>query len=292
MPPKKRKSVRQGDSVQANSAVRDQVVAMFDDGSINANTSFDDIYDEYPSFHVVKREKFRRWFNTQKRLRITLSKFCTPSLRNILIFLEAMGAPAANQLGTSNVTESAEAVPDDSKLDEDIILEDEDNKSELSESVLTWQPLYAVAPWRDPVTKEDYISAAVVLPTGVGEQANDIIVRIEDGKKLRVGVAWPLALADSERLNRKWITGSGVPQIEAYHPRVMAFANFVEKYQAHEGERIISWATIDLPNAVKPDFEKHTFGFKDSKTIVVYVDMMSPERNFAKKREEFKIEIN
>ena len=72
----------------------------------------------------------------------------------------------------------------------------------------------------------------------------------------------------------------------------MPFVNFVEKHQLHEGDRIASWATINLPNRVKPDFEKHRFGFKDSKTIVVYVEMMSPERNFAKKREEFKIEIN
>ena len=49
---------------------------------------------------------------------------------------------------------------------------------------------------------------------------------------------------------------------------------------------------IDLPNRVKPDFEKYTFGFKDSKTIVVYEDMMSRESNFAKKREEFKIDNN
>ena len=128
--------------------------------------------------------------------------------------------------------------------------------------MLTWGPLSAVAPWRDPVAKEDYISAAVVLPTAVGEQPNDVIVRIDDGKKLRVRVAWPLALTDNRC---KWISGSGVPKIEAYHRQVMEFANFVEKHQAHEGDRIISWATIDLPNRVKPDFEKHTFGFKDFK---------------------------
>ena len=177
-------------------------------------------------------------------------------------------------------------------MDSDIIVDEEERKSDSSDEVLTWRPLFAVAPWKDPVAKEDYISAAVVLPTGVGEQPNDVIVRIDDGTKLWVGVAWPLALADSERLNRMWISGSGVTKIEPHHSQVMAFTNFVEKHQAHEGDRIIFWATIDLPNSVKPDFEKHTFGFKDSKTIVVQVEMMLSERNFAGKCEKFKIEIN
>ena len=74
MPPKKRKGVRASDSVQGNPLVKDQLMGMFEDGTITANTTFDDIYDEHPAFQVVQREKFRRFFNTQKRIKITLSK--------------------------------------------------------------------------------------------------------------------------------------------------------------------------------------------------------------------------
>ena len=57
-------------------------------------------------------------------------------------------------------------------------------------------------------------------------------------------------------------------------------------------KRIISWPTIELPNPVKPDFVNHMFGFKDFKTIVVYVNMMLPQCKFEEKREEFKEKIN
>ena len=62
------------------------------------------------------------------------------------------------------------------------------------------------------------------------------VVRIEDRNKLREGVAWPLAVADSERLNRKWISGSEVRKVEDSHPRFMAFGNLVEKYDEREVE--------------------------------------------------------
>ena len=241
MPPKKCKAGRAPESVQGNPQVRERLMAMFEDGSITPNTTFDDIYDEHPAFQVVQREKFRRFFNTQKRVKIKLSTSIDfYPFRATTNIVESMGAPPACQIDTNAVRDCPDFDAIEVKPDADDLGDEEDAKTERSVVVLTWQPLFTVAPWRDLVTKIDYVSVAIVLPTGVGEQPNDVIVRIEDGNKLRVGVAWPLALADSDRLNRKWISGSGVPKIEAQHTRVMAFANFLEKCQDREGDRITS----------------------------------------------------
>lgn len=75
MLPKRHKSAPVTDSVKANPSVRKKVKAMFENSTITASTAFRDIYDEHEEFHLVNREKFRRWFNTVKRWQINLSKF-------------------------------------------------------------------------------------------------------------------------------------------------------------------------------------------------------------------------
>jgi len=159
------------------------------------------------------------------------------------------------------------------------------------EPELLWNPLYAITSWKDPDTKENIVSVAILLPTGVGEQTNDLIIRIENERTLRIGVMWPRALSISEVLNRKWLTGNGVDSITSYHPRVMGFANFVERFQSKEGDPVFSWCSIDLPMPVKPDFTKHLIGFKNSKAIALYIDLMAPDRNFATKTEEFTVQV-
>ena len=157
---------------------------------------------------------------------------------------------------------------------------------------LSWKPLYLVGSWKEPNSKENIVSVAVLLPTGVGETLSDLEVKVENGNRLLMGVVWPSIIANGETLHRKWIQGNDVEKITNYHPRIMAFVNYVERFQEKEGDRIVSWAKIDLPTPVKPDFIKHFLGFVGSNAVVLYIDLQAPNRNFAVKREQYKISIN
>lgn len=73
MPLKKRKGLRTSDSIQGNSVAKNQLLWIFENDTITANSTFDDIYVEQPTFQVVQREKFRCFYNTHKRIKITRS---------------------------------------------------------------------------------------------------------------------------------------------------------------------------------------------------------------------------
>lgn len=146
---------------------------------------------------------------------------------------------------------------------------------------LLWKPLYLLGSWKDPASKDNIVSVALLLPTGVGELFTDFELSIENENQLLIGVAWPSIIAETETLHRKWIQGDGVEKITNYHPRIMAFANFIERFQQKEGVKIMSSAKIDLPTPVKPDFVKYFLGFKCSNALVLYIDRQAPDRNFA-----------
>ena len=157
---------------------------------------------------------------------------------------------------------------------------------------LCWQPLHSIGAWKDPSSKENFVSVAILLPTGIGEQPQDIVIRVEKEMQLKVGVAWPKCLADGVELHRKWTQGNSVEKIASYHPRIMSFSNFIERFQSREGDRVLSWATIQLPMNVKPDFTKYLLGYKGATALILYVDLQAPDRNFAVREEKFDVSIN
>jgi len=60
------------DSVKANPRAKLKLTKMFQTGEVHSGSSFNDIYEEYPEFQKVAKEKFRRFFNTMKKTHIDM----------------------------------------------------------------------------------------------------------------------------------------------------------------------------------------------------------------------------
>ena len=65
-----------------------------------------------------------------------------------------MGSHPAYQIGVAHKPECTMNEETERNMDFDIILDEEEGKSESSDELLTLRPLFAKAPWRDPVAQD------------------------------------------------------------------------------------------------------------------------------------------
>lgn len=151
---------------------------------------------------------------------------------------------------------------------------------ELLMAPLQFKPFFVLSEWKHQRTKDNRVSVAILLPTGVGEQEGDVRVSVEDGLFLRVDVVWPPALTNVPMLMEMWLQGDGVPKIEDYHPQVQGFYDYLQQFQANQRDKVESFARLPLPFVVKPDFERHVLGWEGSSQIILFVTLSAPDRNF------------
>lgn len=77
--------------------------------------------------------------------------------------------------------------------------------------------------WKDPGSRGNFVSVAIILLIGFAEQPQDLVISVENGNLLKVEVAWPQFLADGVEMHRKLIQGNSNAKIAKYHPRIMSF---------------------------------------------------------------------
>ena len=65
---------------------------------------------------------------------------------------------------------------------------------------LSWNTIFIRSLRKDPSTKDDRVSVAVLLPSGVIEKAGDLRVEIEGDDVLKFTVMWPKAMSSVHKL--------------------------------------------------------------------------------------------
>ena len=94
---------------------------------------------------------------------------------------------------------------------------------ELLYSALEFRPLFLLSTWKDPESRDDRVTAAVLMPSGLNEKRGDIRVEIEEERYLRITVSWPNILMNAENLLDSIINGKCGYRIHKTHPMVSGF---------------------------------------------------------------------
>ena len=147
---------------------------------------------------------------------------------------------------------------------------------------LTFHPIYTVSVWKDPTSKDQRVSMAILLPTGIGENPGDLKLFVEDDEIFKITIRWPSAMVSVPQLMQRWLSSQEEPEMKDYHPQVQGFYSFLENFQSKEGDPIYSTARIGLPFSMNPDFERILLGSEGTKQIVLFVTLGAPDHNYKK----------
>lgn len=71
---------------------------------------------------------------------------------------------------------------------------------------------------------------AVLLPSGVAENSNNLSVCVESDNIFKITVIWPSTMTSVPKLMRRWISGEFGEPIMEYHPQIQGFYSFLEKF--------------------------------------------------------------
>jgi len=146
---------------------------------------------------------------------------------------------------------------------DDIDLTNVENSTsaQLNSSTLSFVPIYMISQWKEPTTKDDRISLAILLPSGTSDKIDDISVRIINGIKLELTIPWPSAFLN--------INCEG-------------FSTYRMQFQTQETDVIQSTAEILLPFEVVADFEQHLLGWNGNNQEVLFVILKAPSKMYTK----------
>jgi len=146
----------------------------------------------------------------------------------------------------------------------------------------SFSPIHIITQWRDPRSKDLRCTVAILLPSGVAERIDDLVIQVVDSTTLQVSIPWPSAFMKTEKLMHIWLEGQGVERIESYHPHCESFNDYRMQYQKREDDNITSTARFALPFDVMPEFEQHLLGWEKTSEEIVLVVLKSPPKDFRK----------
>lgn len=148
---------------------------------------------------------------------------------------------------------------------------------------LMCKPLYVLAKWKHPVTRDSRIAIVVVLPAVILEDDDGVRTEVVDGCTVKITFTWPCVLLDSNRLMGAIL--SFCPDIDISHGTLLAqgLMDYLESFQSKEGENIRSTCKIPLPFSVKPDFAQDVLSFENSDVRLYLLRFSAPERHFVQK---------
>lgn len=144
---------------------------------------------------------------------------------------------------------------------------------ELTSGSLNFKPLYLLSRWVEPGTMTNRVTAAILLPSGVGSE--DFFVRVVDGGEyLELTVVWPPALIDLTVMNKKWLIPNAAGGFQLYHPKMIGFEMALKELRSRSSDLVESVARIPLPFPVQSHIDaSYNLAWKDSEAKMVYVDL-------------------
>ena len=149
----------------------------------------------------------------------------------------------------------------------------------LALNPLQFQPIHLLYTWKDPLSKDDRVSVAILLPTGVSEKPGDLQIALENETVLKITVMWPSATTSVPQLMQKWLSCDIGTAMKEYYPQVQGFFDLLENFQAREGDSVYSTTQIPLLFIVKTDFEPVLLGWEGTNQIVLFVTLSVFDRN-------------
>ena len=157
---------------------------------------------------------------------------------------------------------------------------------------LQFDPIHVMSVWKDPVSKDNRVSVAVLFTSGVAENSNNLNICVESDNLLKITVMWPSTKTSVPQLMQRWISEEvGKPMME-YHPQIQGFYTLLEKFQSREGDPIYSSASISLPFAVKSDFTRVLLGWEGTEQIVLCKTLFAPDRKYKKEDDSLVVQIS
>jgi len=143
------------------------------------------------------------------------------------------------------------------------------------------KPLYLLSTWRDPRTRDGRISILIVLPTGVLEIDDAVTAEVVSENQIELTIQWPTPAINVQKL----VSGVLAVQnhLELSHGTLMeqGFHDFLSQYRSKEADPISSTCIIQLPFAVKPDFDEEVIMFEDSETQLYLLQLRAPEQKYS-----------
>lgn len=135
--------------------------------------------------------------------------------------------------------------------------------------------LHLISIWKEASTLRSCLTVAIVLPSGVSNGTWSVRVA-EEGLSLIVKVAWPVPLTNVRVLHKKWLSSN---QMAPCHPCITGFEEALQRLRTHMNDKIISNATIYLPERVETHiYDKQNLRFNDHGADIVYVSLKASSK--------------
>ena len=154
-------------------------------------------------------------------------------------------------------------------------------------------PLHLVSVWVEPVTMIDRITISVVLPSGVDPKAVTSKI-VNDGRILKISMRWPEALANIQRMHKKWLSAVGEEKMLSYHPEIVGFQKAIKPFRSRVGDSVRSTSQISLPFAVESHIGSENVSFlawRDGSEKMLHLRLRAAVDDYALKSESNKFEI-
>ncbi|PXF42241.1 hypothetical protein BWQ96_08037 [Gracilariopsis chorda] len=127
--------------------------------------------------------------------------------------------------------------------------------------------------WTEPETTLKRVTAAVVLPSGVG-RGEFLIQIIDGGECLELSVTWPQPLVDVELMHRRWLQSVHADRMQSYHPKIIGFQNSLRNLKGKVTEDVKSVARILFPFPVQSHIaQKDNLAWIGNDARVIYIEM-------------------
>ena len=154
---------------------------------------------------------------------------------------------------------------------------------------LSCRPLYVLAKWKHPVSRDGRIALIFLLPTGILETENGVRASVVNGSSVRLTFTWPKVLLDSTKLMCGILSFCTDMTSSDGTLLSQGIMDYVESFQSKHGEDIHSNCDIPLPFEVKPDFTEDVLSFENTDVRLYQLRLSAPERKFVVQASRFKV---
>lgn len=260
---------------------------LFESGLVTGDELPRNVFHKYPVFQRYSLDRFRWHFNDLRKklidsrgMLLTTNIKCTclttPKLTDLYL-ISIIGDQNLHAKNTDDV--DAPTIKKGKYMfkgdDDDISLEnasDVDDADDALEGNL-FNPIHVLWPWNDPSDGKKHLSIAILMPTGVTENAYSATVT-DGGKTLQLSVQWLDSLFDVIKLHKPWLEGSNQQRVQSYHPRLLSFKNALRDYRSTSTDSVFSTCYFHLPFQVQTEqAAEQVLGWKNPNTLIVYVTM-------------------
>jgi len=148
------------------------------------------------------------------------------------------------------------------------------NRTNGTNGMLTFMPIYAQSVWIDHDKLQKMITLAIVLPSGI-INPEDSKVRVADNQHaLMVSIKWPPMISKVASLHAYWNnTHDPDKKLPQYHPKILGFHQYFASLKAEENDSLYSEAIIPLPFLVQKDIAELTRLATTEEERIIYVDL-------------------